>query len=79
MTTFIKNYQIEPNQAQKATLSRMFKATTVQALSEGKTVVCNTWIANDKFTSDLVVNGVTMQQIQIGVRGGLLRTPKNEK
>lgn len=79
MASFTKVYLVEPNQAQRETMKCHFKAITLLSLSEGKDVVCNTWYSEDKFSCDITVNGVIESSIQLGVRGGLLRTPKNER
>jgi hypothetical protein len=80
MATFTKNYQVQPNEAQKATMKRAFFAIAIHAVNVNNSdVVANTWIENDKFCCDLVVNNELKASLQLGVRGGMLRIPKNEK
>ena len=71
MTNFTKTYNIQPNEAQKAALTRAFKIAVQHELLEGKAVEVTTNDFQGKILSTLTSNGKTLEQIIIGVKGGL--------
>ena len=71
MTKFTKTYNIQPNEAQKAAITRAFKITVRHELLEGKVVEVTTNDFQGNILATLASNGNILEQRVIGVKGGL--------
>lgn len=73
MNKFTKTYNVQPNNSQRATIKRVFNATVISALAEGKAVeVLINPAMNNNIYVNIRIDGAFAGSRIIGQRGAVI-------